>query len=139
MALAAWRLLAAGGAGVACGRASSGRAVFHLQRGGPSTASSSGRTGGKPRGLEWVDATSKTTCRLRDRNWPLRAARQRDDPFPRVEGGGMEDNANVKQPQAASAVFQLDGNDWGTDGGRLFNVNPAQAIERLRQELELVE
>jgi hypothetical protein len=51
----------------------------------------------------------------------------------------LEDNPNVNNLRAASAVFQLDGDDWGTDGRALFNVNPAQAIERLRQELELVE
>jgi hypothetical protein len=36
-------------------------------------------------------------------------------------------------------VFHLEGSDWGTDGRVLFNLNPTQAIEHFRQELEVVE
>jgi hypothetical protein len=59
--------------------------------------------------------------------------------FRAVEGGGMEDNPNVANLRAASAIFLLDGEDWSTDGRVLFNLNPLQAIEHFRQELEVVE
>jgi hypothetical protein len=118
------------------------RKLFHLQRERAEhrffvLAAQSG----KPRGLEWVEcdfedevsfARDRTTGRLR----ALVGVTIR---FRAVEGGGLEDNPNVNNLRAASAVFQLDGIEWGTDGRALFNVNPAQAIERLRQELELVE
>ncbi len=118
------------------------RKLFHLQRERAEhrffiLAAQSG----KPRGLEWVEcdfeddvsfARDRTTGRLR----ALVGVTIR---FRAIEGGGMEDNVNVGNLRAASAVFQLDGSDWGTDGRALFNVNPAQAIERLRTELELVE
>jgi len=51
----------------------------------------------------------------------------------------MEDNPNVTNLRAASAIFLLDGEDWSTDGRVLFNLNPLQAIEHFRQELEVVE
>ena len=35
--------------------------------------------------------------------------------------------------------FLLDGEDWSTDGRVLFNLNPLQAIEHFRKELEVVE
>ena len=56
-----------------------------------------------------------------------------------VEGGGMEDNPNGNDLKAGSAEFRLDGSDWGADGKVHFNLNPVEAIQRYRRELELVE
>ncbi len=51
----------------------------------------------------------------------------------------MEDNPNVGNLRAATAVFRFDGNDWTTDGRAIFNLNPLQAIEHFQHELETVD
>ena len=96
---------------------------------------------GKPRGLEWVECDFEDAVSFaRDRHTgKLRALVGVTIRFRAVEGGGMEDNPNVHNLRAASAVFLLDGEDWSTDGRVLFNLNPLQAIEHFRQELEVVE
>jgi len=98
-------------------------------------------TSGKPRGLEWVDCDFDDDVSFaRDRNTgQLRALVGVTIRFRAVEGGGMEDNPNVGNLRAASAVFHLDGDQWGTDGRVVFNLSPVQAIAHYRQELELVE
>ena len=96
---------------------------------------------GKPRGLEWVDCEfDDAVSYARDRHTGrLRALVGVTIRFRAVEGGGMEDNPNVGNLRAASAVFHLDGDEWSTDGRVLFNLNPTQAIHHFRQELEVVE
>jgi hypothetical protein len=96
---------------------------------------------GKPRGLEWVDCDFEDAVSFaRDRNnGHLRALVGITVRFRAVEGGGMEDNPNVSNLRAASAVFYFDDDEWSTDGRVLFNLNPAQAIHHYRQELEVVE
>jgi hypothetical protein len=146
-AVAAAALLAAGGWwlwGQHPRRASIERArkLFHLQRERLEhrffvLAANSG----KPRGLEWVDCDFEDEVSFaRDRHsGRLRALVGVTVRFRAVEGGGMEDNPNVGNLRAASAIFHLDGSDWGTDGRVLFNLNPAQAIRHFRQELDVVE
>jgi hypothetical protein len=96
---------------------------------------------GKPRGLEWADCDFEDAVSFaRDRHTGrLRALVGVTVRFRAIEGGGMEDNPNVGNLRAASAIFLLDGEDWSTDGRVLFNLNPLQAIEHFRQELEVVE
>lgn len=96
---------------------------------------------GKPRGLEWVDCDFEDDVSFaRDRHTgQLRALVGVTIRFRAVEGGGMEDNPNVGNLRAASAVFHLNGSDWNTDGRVLFNLNPAQAIKHFEHELEVVE
>lgn len=96
---------------------------------------------GKPRGLEWVDCDfDDSVAFARDRHTGrLRALVGVTIRFRAIEGGGMEDNPNVGNLRAASAVFHLDGDEWSTDGRALMNLNPEQAIEHYRQELEMVE
>jgi hypothetical protein len=118
------------------------RKLFHLRREGLEhrffvLAAKSG----KPRGLEWIDCDFEDGVSFaRDRhNGRLRAFVGVTIRFRAVEGGGMEDNVNVGNLRAASAVFLLDGEEWGTDGRVVFNLNPAEAIEHFRAELEVVE
>ena len=118
------------------------RKLFHLQRERLefrffSLASHSG----KPRGAEWVECDFEDDVSFaRDRhNGRLRAVVGVTVHFRPVEGGGMEDNPNVRMPKAGSVVFYLDGSDWGTDGKVHFNLNPAEAIRHFQQDLELVE
>jgi hypothetical protein len=96
---------------------------------------------GKPRGLEWVECDFEDEVSFaRDRHTGrLRALVAVTIRFRAIDGGGMEDNPNVGNLRAASAVFLLDGDDWSTDGRVVFNVNPAEAIQLYREELELVE
>src|SRR5262245_2144458 len=118
------------------------RKLFHLQRERIEhrlfmLASKSG----KPRGLEWVECDFEDGVSFaRDRHTGrLRALVAVTIRFKAVQGGGMEDNPNVGNLRAASAVFLLDGDDWSTDGRVVFNVNPVEAIQLYREELELVE
>lgn len=96
---------------------------------------------GKPRGLEWVDCDFDDPVSFaRDRHTgKLRAIVGVTVRFRAVEGGDMEDNPNVAKLRAASSIFLLDGEDWSTDGRVIFNLNPLQAIEHFRQDLEVVE
>lgn len=96
---------------------------------------------GSPRGLEWVDVEFEDQVKFaRDRkNGHLRALVGVTIRFRAIEGGPMEGNPNVDNPKAATAVFYLDGEEWSTKGRTVFNLNPAQAIQHFKQELELVE
>ena len=96
---------------------------------------------GSPRGLQWVDCEFENDVSFaRDRNTGrLRALVGVTISFEATIGGGMEDNPNVSNLRAATAIFYLDGEAWSTTGRALFNLNPEQAIERFGQELEHVE
>lgn len=96
---------------------------------------------GRPRGLAWVDCDFENEVAFaRDRHsGNLRALVGVSIRFEAVEGGGMEDNPNVGNIRAATAVFRFDGLNWATDGRTLFNLNPSEAIAHFQHELELVE
>jgi len=118
------------------------RKLFHLQRERLEhrffvLASKSG----KPRGLEWVDCDFEDDVAFaRDRHTGrLRAVVAVTIRFRAIEGGGMEDNANVASLKAASAIFYLDGDDWSAEGRAYMNLSPAETIEHYRQQLEVVE
>lgn len=96
---------------------------------------------GKPRGLTWGEC---------DFQKDVAFARQRETGqlqafvgvlvrFKAIEGGGMEDNPNVGAIREATAVFSYVGDNWQTDGRTVFNLNPAQTIQRFQHELDLVE
>ncbi len=96
---------------------------------------------GKPRGLAWVDCDFEDAVSFaRDRHTgELRALVGVTISFEAIEGGGMEDNENVGNLRAATAIFRLAGNQWQTDGRAIFNLNPAQAIKHFHHELETVD
>lgn len=96
---------------------------------------------GKPRGLEWVECDfADEVAFARDRNsGRLRALVGVTIRFRAAPGGGMEDNPNVENLRAATALFHLEGRQWNTDGRAIFNLNPREAIRHYQQELELVE
>ena len=96
---------------------------------------------GKPRGLTWEDchfedeaafATDPATGQLRA--FVSVAVR-----FRAIEGGGMEDNPNVDNLRAATAVFLFDGRQWTTEGRAVFNLNPLETIERFHHGLKGVD
>jgi hypothetical protein len=96
---------------------------------------------GKPRGLSWVDCDFEDDVSFaRDRiSRHLRALVGITIRFEAIEGGGMEDNPNVGNLRAATAVFRLDRGQWTTDGRAIFNLNPEEAIRHFQNELETVE
>ena len=51
----------------------------------------------------------------------------------------MEDNPNVGNLRAATAVFKFEGDRWTTEGRAIFNLNPTEAIQHFQNDLELVE
>ena len=88
---------------------------------------------GTPRGLTWLrcewlpnrvllrDRTTGGICLLAGVNVAFEA----------IEGGDMEDVAAVSMIRDASAVFQLTPSGWQTSGRALFNMNPAEALQKL--------
>ena len=96
---------------------------------------------GKPRGLAWADCDfGNPVAWARDReSGELRALVGVTIRFEAVEGGGMENNPNVGNLRAATAVFRLRDSQWESDGRALFNLSPAQAIEHFQHELETVD
>lgn len=96
---------------------------------------------GKPRGLSWVDCDFEDHVSFaRDRHSrQLRALVGVTIRFEAVDGGGMEDNPNVGNLKAATAVFRFENAQWITDGRAIFNLNPEEAIRHFQHELETAE
>ena len=117
------------------------RDLFHLRREWlearfVTLASSSG----KPRGLAWsnVEFDDDVTMARDVRSGNLTAFVGVTISFEAIEGGGMEDVEAVGNLRAATAVFRTEHGEWATDGLVLFNLNPDEAIERFRHEVEMV-
>lgn len=88
---------------------------------------------GKPRGLRWVHCDWQRDVMFgRDvRSGLLTAFVSVEIRFEAIEGGDMEDVEAVGTIRDASALFHFQNGHWGTGGKALFNMNPAEAIERL--------
>ncbi len=97
-------------------------------------------SGGKPRGLRWSDCDfdNDVTYARDRRSGRLSAFVAVTISFEAIEGGGMEDNENVGNLRAATAVFEYDQGRWGTDGRAIFNLNPTEAVQFYQANLELV-
>lgn len=93
---------------------------------------------GKPRGLSWAECDFEDAVHFaRDRqSGRFRALVGMTIRFEAVIGGDLEDNPNVKNLRAATAVFRMERNEWMTDGIAVFNLSPAQTIRHYRHELE---
>ena len=59
--------------------------------------------------------------------------------FEAVEGGDMEEVEAVGTVRDAAALFHYKDGSWGTGGRALFNMNPADALERLNDQYEPIE
>ena len=95
---------------------------------------------GKPRGLRW------TNCEFAD---DVSFARDRESgnmtalvavtiSFEAIEDGGMEDVEAVGNLRAATAVFFLNEQRWATRGRVIFNLEPAEAIQRFQHTLDRI-
>jgi hypothetical protein len=93
---------------------------------------------GKPRGLAWNECLLNDGVLLaRDRATnELLGFAAATISFSAIEGGGMEDVEAVGNLRAATAVFHWDGQRWTTRGRTIFNLEPAEVLERYRESLE---
>lgn len=97
------------------------------------------RAAGIPRGLQWThcewlpsrillkDLQTSEICLLTGINVSFEA----------IEGGDMENVAAVSMLRDACAVFRFTASGWATNGRALFNMNPAEAAEKLRDSYAL--
>jgi hypothetical protein len=95
---------------------------------------------GKPRGLRWKDCDfSNDVTFARDlHSRALTAFVGVTISFEAIEGGDMEDVEAVGNLRAATSVFRYAGGQWSTQGRVLMNLEPAEAIERFQDALELI-
>ncbi len=123
-------------------RLQAAKSEFHLRREWlEAQFITAGSNSGKPRGLRWADCdfhNEVSFCRDRSSH-ELCALVGVAISFEAIEGGGMEDNPNVERQKFGSALFRYDGRHWQTEGRALLNLDPSEAIEHLRNELETVD
>ncbi len=96
---------------------------------------------GKPRDLRWLDCDwqNRVTFGREVESGLLTAFAAVEIRFEAVEGGDMEYVEAVGLLRDAAAVFHYQDGNWGTGGRALFNMNPADALERLADQYEAVE
>lgn len=96
---------------------------------------------GKPRDLRWLDCEwlDRVTFGREVESGLLTAFAAVEIRFEAVEGGDMEDVAAVSTVRDAAALFHYKDGVWGTGGRALFNMNPADALERLNDQYEPIE
>ncbi|MBI1310705.1 hypothetical protein GC176_05305 [bacterium] len=96
---------------------------------------------GKPRDLRWLDCDwqSGVTFGRDVQTGMLTAFVAVNIRFEAVEGGDMEFVEAVGLLRDAAAVFHYQHGCWGTGGRALFNMNPADALNRLSDQYEPVE
>ncbi len=95
---------------------------------------------GKPRGLRWknIDWENEVVFARERATGQFAAFAAITVQFEAVEGGDMEGLPAVGNPRNASAVFFFQRGQWLTGGKAVFNLNPGEAVERLRQQYERV-
>jgi hypothetical protein len=93
---------------------------------------------GKPRGLRWLDCEwlDSVTFGRDVKTGMLTAFAAVNIRFEAVEGGDMEDVEAVSTIRDAAALFHFHRGRWGTGGRALFNMNPTDALVRLRDQFE---
>ncbi|MBA3483443.1 MAG: hypothetical protein H0T51_16665 [Pirellulales bacterium] len=92
---------------------------------------------GKPRGLRWksVDLAGQPVFATDLANGELVALIGATISFEAIEGGDMEDVEAVGNLRSATAVFVAHNGDWTTDGRVIFNLEPAEAMQRFQSAL----
>jgi|SRR5947209_17690276 len=95
---------------------------------------------GKPRGLRWKDCDFENEIELaRDRKTAqLLALVAVTIQFEAIEGSDMEGLPAVGNLRNASAVFYFQRGHWHTTGKAVFNLNPAEVIQRFKNQYEPV-
>lgn len=92
---------------------------------------------GKPRGLRWKSCElGAERCFAEDRaTGELLGLAGATISFEAIEGGDMEDVEAVGNLRGATAVFIYRDGRWTTDGRTVFNLEPAQTLERFSDAL----
>jgi hypothetical protein len=95
---------------------------------------------GKPRGLRWLDCDWQdgVTFARDTHSGLLTAFVAVNISFEALEGSDMEEVEAVGTIREAAAVFHYNRGRWGTGGRPLFNMNPEDAVIRLRGQFEPV-
>jgi len=95
---------------------------------------------GKPKGLRWTNCDFENdVAYARDRHsGELCAFVAVTISFEAIEGGLMEGVEAVGNLRAATAMFRTHREHWTTDGRAIFNLNPTEAIDHYRDELERI-
>ena len=98
-------------------------------------------TSGKPRGLRWkaCDWESEIEFARDRRTGQLAALAAVTIQFEAIEGSDMEGLPAIGNLRNASAVFFFDRGRWRTVGRAVFNLNPGEAIEHLKEQYERLE
>jgi len=93
---------------------------------------------GKPRGLRWKQCDlGETKLFATDRaNGELFALVGATISFEAIAGGDMEEVEAVGNLRFATAIFVHRQGKWTTDGRVVFNLEPAQTLERFQESLE---
>jgi hypothetical protein len=93
---------------------------------------------GKPRGLRWTecDLSGEPHFAIDPKSRLVYALIAVTISFEAIEGGGMEDVEAVGNLRSATAVFVNRGGRWTTEGRVLFNLEPAEALDRLSATLQ---
>ena len=123
-------------------RLAQARGSFHLRREWLEVQFLKAVSGsGMPRGLIWAecDFDDEIVFATDRQTGQLRAFVAVTIGFEADEDSDMEDNPNVANLRAATAVFLFDGQQWITEGRAVFNLNPLETVERFQLELELVD
>lgn len=88
---------------------------------------------GKPRGLRWTGCRPRPVDPLLARDagtGELYALQSVEVSFEAIEGGDMEEVEAVGNVRAATAVFAWRADRWDTDGRVVFNLEPAETLDR---------
>lgn len=96
---------------------------------------------GKPRGLNWhrCELSEDPPILARDTaTGELMALAGVTIAFEATPDGGMEEVEAVSDLRDATAVFAWRGSRWETDGRTVFNLRPAETLERYRDSLTAV-
>jgi hypothetical protein len=96
---------------------------------------------GKPRGLRWtaIDWDDQVLFARERHTGHIAALIGATIQFEAVEGSDMEGLPAVGNLRNASAVFFFQRGHWHTVGKAVFNLNPAEVLERFKNQYERVE
>ncbi len=93
---------------------------------------------GKPRGLRWksVELAKQPLFATNAAGRELVALIGATISFEAVEGGPMEEVEAVGNLRSATAVFVFRDGEWTTEGRVIFNLEPAEAMQRFQSALK---
>ena len=96
---------------------------------------------GKPRGLRWKHCELSGTPHFAiDRvSGELYALLTATISFEAIAGGDMEDVEAVGNLRCATAIFSYRDQSWTSDGRAVFNLEPAQSLERFQETLQEIQ